>query len=253
MASTSSALRRLPGQEAQTVAIDESVARDVAQAWSGIAACEDALAGLETGIVAWRAAPAVQTAMAASLAGLIRADDSVMTLGFQPYAWAWAAGTGVDDILAVQLGKALPEKMTGATLEDMTAALKAGSTAIMAIHADTVAVWDDVRALAAAAVRKEAPVLILVSAAVSAPGASVDVIGDWAQVPTALREALEIVRDKGAIRVVAVADMDVATVERAVMEGAGIAPLAWSEKLQKNADGAVRAINAAYMAPVRSF
>jgi hypothetical protein len=47
--------------------------------------------------------------------------------------------------------------------------------------------------------------------------------------------------------------MDSASLEMAMMEAANMTPEQWAQMLQKNSDGAEKAMNQAYLAPVTSF
>lgn len=249
-----SALKRVSKVIEETVQIDSTVAKNIAASWHAINMVEDALSRLDTGVASWRAGPAVQNAMAAIVADALRPEDKIAALGFQPYAWMRAVGTDASEILAIQLGKSLPQNVYADTAEGIAAALKAGGMQIIAIHAEDKTDWADVRAIAAAAVKAEASALIVVSAACDAPkGVAVDVLDNWTDCVRDVREAMAQVRNQGAIRIVAVADMDAASLEIAMMEAAGVTPQAWQDMVQKNADGAELALNIAYQAPVKSF
>lgn len=255
---TATALKRTSKKEIVESAkgMDAATAAKVASAWQDVAMCEDALAMLDTGVVAWRAAPPAQGAMAAMVADMIDKNDAVMCVGFQPYAWQRAFGTTVSDVLCTYLGKQLPQGVMAATAEDAATAISArsGQVTIVALHAENAADWKDVRAVSAAAVKAEAPVLVLISADIDAPkGVTVESYDDVMAASVAVRDAMVSVRAQGAIRVISMKDVDPASVQNAMMEISGMTADAWDATIRKNADGAELAVTTAYQAPVKSF
>lgn len=251
---TTSALKRVAKIDQQKAVVSADVAKTVTASWMDINAVEESLARMDTGIVQWRAAPAVQNAMAAMVADMLDTKDTVMVNGFQPYAWMRASGTPLADILSVQLGKMLPANVVAATAEDIEGAMRKNNMVVATMHVEDAAGWKDVRAVSAAAVKAEAPMLLMISAAIDAPkGVAVEMVQDWAEATVTLRDALTSVRKSKAIKVVAVSDMDAATIEMAMMEASNTTAEDWQNKVQKNADGAEVAVNAAYQAPVKSF
>lgn len=251
---TNTALKRAQKTEQQIAEVDAKTAKTIAQSWMNINAVEESLARMDTGIVQWRATPAVQNAMAAMVADMVTEQDKIMVGGIQPYAWMRACGMPLSDILSVQLGKMLPQNVMGATTDDMCDAMKAGNMVVAVMHIDTAKDWQDVRTVSAAAVKAEAPAVIMISASVDAPkGVAVEMSETWADAAVNMRAAINDARKSKAIRVVAVSDMDSGTLEMAMMEAAGMSAEDWQNMVQKNADGAEIAVNAAYQAPVKSF
>ncbi|MBU6235226.1 MAG: hypothetical protein KGQ41_05230 [Alphaproteobacteria bacterium] len=248
---TNTALKRTTKTDREVVQIDADVAKTIATSWQSINAAEEALMRLDTGIVQWQVAPAAQTAMASMIADELKSGDKIMTLGFQAYPYMRAAGASVASILETQLGKTLPQNVVAATADDIIAAIKSGTRMIVAVHAETKTDWADVRAISAAAVKSETPMLMVISAAVE--GAAVETQQSWGATVRELREAVVSVRNQKAIRVVAMSDMSVAEIEQDMIEAAKIPAAEWQNILQKNADGAEIAVNAAYQAPVKSF
>ncbi|NBX65477.1 MAG: hypothetical protein EBQ96_00555 [Proteobacteria bacterium] len=251
---TTSALKRVAKIDQQKAIVDAKTAKTVTASWMDINAVEESLARMDTGILQWRSAPPVQNAMAAMVADMMNTKDTVMVSGFQPYAWMRASGTSLADILSVQLGKMLPANVVAATAEDIESAMQKNRMIIATMHVESAADWKNVRAVSAAAVKAEAPMLLMISAAVDAPkGVAVETAEDWADATVKLRDAMKSVRTSKAIKVVAVADIDAASLEMAMMEAAGVTPEDWQSMVEKNADGAEFAVNAAYQAPVKSF
>lgn len=251
---TTSALKRTTKIDQQKAIVDAKTAKTVTASWMQINAVEESLARMDTGIVQWRAAPAIQNAMAAMVADMTDEKDTIMVQGFQPYAWMRASGTSLSDILSVQLGKMLPTNVVAATADDIESVMRKNRMVIATMHVEDAAGWKDVRAVSAAAVKAEAPMMLVISAAVEAPkGVSVQMAQDWAEACVMLRDAMASVRKSKAIKVVAVADMDAATIEMDMMEASGVTAEDWQTMVQKNADGAEIAVNAAYQAPVKSF
>lgn len=251
---TNTVLKGAPKAADMVVNIDAKVAKQIAQSWQNITATEMALSALDTGVFQWRAAPAAQVAMAAMVADELAADDKILTLGFQAYPWVAAVGTPVSETLCIQLGKSLPQNVMAVTVGDMIDAMQGGKMRIVAIHAESSQAWDDVRKISSAAVKSETPMLMVVSVAGEAPkGIAVEVIESWSVAVRELREAIVSVRDQKAIRIVAMADMSAAEIETAMIEAAKIPAGEWQNVMQKNADGAEIAVNAAYQAPVKSF
>jgi hypothetical protein len=249
-----SALKRVLKSEQDSAQLDVKAAQKIAANWQSIVQCEDALCILETGLCAWRAAPAVQLAMAASVSDLLKPNDAVTTLGFQAYPWVRAAGVTSVDVACIQLGKALPQNVYASTADDIALSFKTGEFTLVAVHVESAAGWQDVRTITAAAVKKEAPMLMVVSAGVDAPqGVIIETMENWAEAAYELRAAMVSVREQKAIRVLAVADMDSASLEMAMMEAANMTPEQWAQMLQKNSDEAEKAMNQAYLAPVTSF
>jgi len=255
---TASALSRVSKKEIieQAPQIASNAAHQIASSWMTIAKCEDALSMLDTGVVAWRAVPAVQNAMAAIMGDILSANDVVMSVGMQAYPWAVAAGTEAAEVLSVQLGKSLPTNIYACTADDVVATMaarKKGMT-VVSMHVESLVGWNDVRNILAASVKADAAVLILISAAEAAPkGVTIDTASDWVQAASMIRDAATQVREAGAIRLIAVDDMDAASMEIAMMEAAGMTPDNWDEAVEKNRNDAARIVNAAYQAPVTSF
>lgn len=259
---SSSALARTKQQPREVqFALPADGARAIAHTWMDVACTEDVLATLaenRAGIIAWHAAPAVQNAVAAMASEAMGKNDAVICIGFQAYGWMQAAGYSSTDIAATYLGKKLPTTILSMTAEDTIAAVTAKKTSsiIIAMHIEDAAQWNDVRALSAAAVKSEVPMMLIVSAAVPAPegviieNMSINSMDSFAEVAVAVKDATLSVREQGAICVLSFADTDAASIERAMMEAAAMTPDIWAETLQKNIDGAQIAVNSAYQAPV---
>jgi hypothetical protein len=228
-------------------------AQKIASSWAGITAGENALAAMGYGHKPWRAAPPVQNAMAAMVADMLSVQTQVICVGFQGYGWQMASGNKLELVMCGYLGKTSVKNITSCTTDDVMAQFekKKSSPLIVAIHSESAVDWNCVRAISAAAVKSETPLLVLVSAAVPAPeGAAIEVFSDWTDAAPAIRDAAEQVLKQGAIRVVAMEDMDASGMERAMIDASAMAPEAWSEMLNTSNDNAERAANAAYRAPV---
>lgn len=251
---SASALTRIEEQEKFDDVVAQDTARDIASAWMRILATEEMLERMGCGIVAWRAVPPAQNAMAAMVAGMIDKKARVNCVGFQSYGWMSGMGDGTEKVMRVYLGKIHPQNVILSTAEDAATMMKKGPMMIVALHAESASDWHDVRALSAAAVKSGAALLMLISAATPAPeGVAIDMYDNWNSAANAVREAAGQVRDQGAIRVIAMDDMDAAELEGAMMKAAAMSPEAWQDMLQKNNDGAETAANAAYQSPVETF
>ena len=218
-----------------------------------VIAAETHLAQMGVGVVSWRAAPAAQNVMASILCDQIK-NANVMCVGFQSYGWMSAAGQNVTDIMRTYLGKIFAGDVQHVSAEDCATIMKKGPMNIVALHAESQTDWNDVRALSAAAVKTGTPVLMLVSAGKNAPdGVAIDRVSDWNTAVVKIREACDQVRAQGAIRVIAMDDLGMASMELAMMTAVGVTPSDWQDAIQKNNDGAEVAANAAYQSPVESF
>lgn len=234
--------------------VDLDTARAIASAWMDIVAAETHLERMGVGILPWRAAPAAQNALASILSDQITGDVKVMCVNLQPYGWMSAAGQSVTDILRIYLGKIFVRNVLHVSAQDCAAVMKKGAMNIVALHAESVNDWNDVRALSAAAVKTGTPMLMLVSAGMSAPeSVAIDRVLDWTNAAVQVREACEQVKSQGAIRVIAMDDVNSAAMEMAMMGAARVAPAEWQNSIQENNDGAEMAANAAYQSPVESF
>lgn len=240
--------------EASVPHVDADVARKISSAWMDIVAAETHLETMGCGVAPFRVVPAAQNAMAAMVSDLLPRDVRVMCVNMQSHGWMSATHQNVTDILRTYIGKIFASNVMPLSAEDSVNAMKKGPMNIVALHVDSGADWNDVRSVSAGAVKAGVPMLMLVSAGVPAPeGVAIDRVADWASAVGKIREACEQVRDSGAIRVIAMDDIDAASIENAMMEAAGIAPAAWQESIEKNNDGAEIAANAAYQSPVESF
>lgn len=252
---SSSALSRVSQKNAENVfdSVSSEIAQNIADAWMNINACEHMLMENQGGNVICRAAPPMQNALASMAAESIQPDDRILCVGFQAYPWMAAAQTSLQDVLRVYLGKKLSEHVVSCSVEDAAKSLNHAMT-IVAMHVQKPADWNAIRSISAAAVKVGTQLLVLVSADVLPPeGAAIDTFNSWAPAAVAVRDAVHAVRRQGAIRVIAVGDMDVREMERSMMEAAEMTPDAWMESIQKNNDGAESAANAAYQSPVESF
>jgi hypothetical protein len=234
--------------------LPQDAAQKIALSWMDTATMEDALSDMGRGVITWRAVPPVQNAFAAIASEMIAQDTKIFCSGFQAYGWMLAAGQSMTDVMRTYIGKIHAQNVVSMSAEDICTQIKKGPMNIVALHVEDGNGWNDVRAISAAAVKSEAHMLMLVSAAIPAPeGVMLDVIKNWNQGASIVREAFISVRDKAAIRVVAMDDMTPSQMEDAMMTSLDMTVDAWTQAGQKNNDGAEFAANAAYQSPVETF
>jgi len=234
--------------------VDSAIARNIASHWMDIVACETHLEIMGRGVLPYRAVPAAQNIIASICSDLITPETTVTCVNTQSYGWMSAAGQSVTDIMRTYIGKIFADRVLSMSAEDCANTIKKGPMNIVALHVDSPADWNDVRVISAGAVKANAPMLLVISAAVPAPeGVAIDRVSELNEAAVKIREACEQVRDQGAIRVIAMDDVDVASMENTMMQAAGVNPSDWQDAIQKNNDGAERAANAAYQSPVESF
>lgn len=256
---SSNALSRTPlvtqdNQRVVQAPLGEIVASKIALAWIDTLGTTDALIEMNAGFVPFRAVPSVQNSFAAICADLMSADMRVSCCGFQAYSWMVASGMPMTDVMRAHLGKILCANVVAMSAEDIAASMKKGPMQIVALHVENAQGWQDVRQISAAAVKAETPILLLISAEIPAPeGVVLDVVRDWNDGARMVRDAFVSVRDKGAIRLVAMDDMPSAVIEAAMIEAAGMTPQGWADAIAKNDVAVQAAMNAAYMSPVESF
>lgn len=260
MKSVSAALRKRTLEQQQDTGqqnfapLPEDLARKVALSWMDMSTMENAFIDMGGGVVSWSAAPPAQNAMAAIISDMMNDNARVFCVGFQSYGWNIASGMTMVDVMRLHIGKILPRNVASVSAEDTAAMIKKGPMNIVALHVDSDAGWQDVRVISAAAVKAEAPLLMVISAEIPAPeGVAIDVMTNMNQAASVVRDAMMSVRDQGAIRVIAMDDMTPSKIESAMMTGAMMTPQAWADAVQKNNDGAETAMNIAYRSPVEAF
>ena len=234
--------------------LGEIVANKIALAWIDSITINDALAKMGPGVTAWRAMPPAQNNFASICADMIAQDTRISCCGFQAYGWMMASGMSMVDVMRAHIGKILVQNTVSMSAEDISTQMKKGPMQIVALHVEDMNGWNDVRQISAAAVKAEAPMLMLISASVPAPeGVALDIISDWNQGAHTVRDAFASVRDHGAIRLVAMDDITPSAIDNAIMTQAGMTGEAMADAIQKNNDGAETAMNTAYQSPVESF
>lgn len=237
----------------ETALTNES-AQTIAQSWAAITAAEDVLGEMGYGRAgAWHAAPATQNAFASILAGALPARAQVICVNFQAYGWMMVSGQTLDNVMRTYLGKTTiknPVSCQPSEASDIISHTKSPVN-IVAIHAESADDWKSVRAIAASSADAKKPVLMLVSAEMAAPkGADIESFNSWAEAAPVIRAAANDVADQGVSRVIAMNDMDAATIERAVMDASGMNGAAWAEAVHVATDAAEKSATDAYRAPV---
>jgi hypothetical protein len=235
--------------------LSESTARRIASSWIDAITIENAFVEMGAMAIAWRAVPPAQNVFASICSDMIEDNARISCCGFQAHGWMTAAGASMVDVMRVQLGKILPTNVIASSAEDIAANMKKGQMQIVALHIENAAGWNDVRQISAAAVKAEAAMLMMISAAVPAPeGVAIDIINDWTAIAHATRDAFAAVRDNGAIRLVAMNDdVTVSALDMAVMNAAQMNGTTFATAIAANDDNAEKAMNAAYQSAVTSF
>ncbi|HEY8963880.1 MAG TPA: hypothetical protein VIN59_05380, partial [Alphaproteobacteria bacterium] len=242
MVNTASALPRKNSRAVQaqkpTPVMDQQTSRAIADVWMNISSTESALADLasmQSGIIMWRAAPTMQSIMAAMAGPVLDKSDRIYCSGFQCYQWQIAAKSDVKSVACQYLGKKFPDRVLSMSVEDIAADLSnphegmtKKSMNIVAVHVENDDGWKDVRTLASAATKCECPVLILISSTVPAPRSAMvetlvpNVIDQWHVAADQVQTAIAQVRKSGAIRVIAcLDDVSSADVENVNMMASG--------------------------------
>lgn len=250
---SANALMRAEIQENNVIALNDDSAKAIAQTWQAITSAENTLADMGYGRAgAWQVCPPAQNAFASIVSDIMPVKANIICVNFQSYSWMMASGQTLDTIMRTYLGKTVisnPVSCDAAKASEIISQSKAPT--IVALHAENAGDWQSVRNIAASATQAEKSVLMLVSAQIDAPkGAAVDSYNAWEEAAPAIRAAVSELTDQGTSHVIAMNDIDAATLEQAMMNASNINAGTWQDMMQNAKDASERFANDAYRAPV---